>query len=613
MKKCSYLILGLCGFIFTLPINGYSETTPTRPKVILIGVDGLTEKVVAKLLSQNRLKNIQYIRDNGSYGRIVSIYPTISPALWTSMATGKNREDHGVIGFQIKDPQTGRLIVTNNSHRKTKAIWNILSEKKMKVGTIGYFNTWPVDAVNGFMISNISISPIERGFYPPEIRKIMREIIAPYTSRDLNHLYPFEVLHFRENSLKYFTPKMFSYLDRLGTELINDYSKIKNKRIYSKTESEQYINFFNHKPLIRKMLRYYFVDQIRFKYAKKMYKNDLDLLALFIKGPDAASHATWEYYEPNLNTPQTDIKAYKDIIPNYYAFVDRVVGYFLQIADPDTTIILVADHGFEKKEALLFDINKVLNTMGYLDYGPDSEIRRDRIFDDTVNRWARHRSFRKLHVYLNNLYPNRDSSQDELRIKQIVDQLSSIRIGNLKLFKKINYYQGKHLAAAITQTHLLYKGVNNISGHYSIEAFINGAFYAPEIINNMGPDNTIIIDQNPYPLKDYAEIVNLGRHATFGGVINFIGPFIKPKYLIEGFSILNITPAILKILDLPIGADMSGGVPIGIFKPEFLVHHPTKYIESYDKINEPSPKGIPQASPIEDQLKQQLRSLGYIQ
>jgi predicted AlkP superfamily phosphohydrolase/phosphomutase len=613
MKKYSCLILGLCWLIF-VPITGYAETIPAKNKIILIGADGLTEKVVAQLLSQNKLKNIKYMRENGAYGRIISINPTASPILWTSMATGKKQKDHGILGFQIEDPQTGRMIVANNSHRKTKAIWNILSENKLKVGLIGYFNTWPVEKVNGFMISDISISPVEKGCYPPETYHIMKEILAPYTTYDLTRMYPFNVFDLDEEEVfRHFTPKMFNYLDQLGSELINNFLQIKESRIYSTNEAMQYFEFLKHTPIIKIALRRYFLDHIRFEYAKKMYKKDIDLFILYLKVPDAFSHIAWEYYRPNATTSKPDIEAYKDIIPRGYVFIDQVLGYFLQAADSATTVIFVSDHGFGDLTKPLYNVNKMLNTMGYLDYESDSEIKRDKIFDDTIYRWSRHSWFRRLYVNLNNLYPDRDPAQDELNMQLIADQLAAIKVGDVKLFWKINYYPGKHLAAPIMKNFALYKDISTTSGIYAIEALINGTFYSPEFLNNLRADETITINGKHYTLKEYVEFASLGEHDPYDGLAHFLGPVIKSKGFVEGYCILDLTPTILKILDLPIGADMAGNVPIGIFKPEFLVQHQTQYIKSYDEINEPFPKVDPQASPMEDQLKQQLRSLGYIQ
>ncbi len=380
MKVLQYLIFILFCALLALPIYYSREKTdpntpknsPARQKVIMLGVDGMTGRVISDLLQQKKLKNIQAIRNYGSYGKITSIDPIFSPAIWTSIATGKKREDHGIEHFQIKD-ENGRMMVTNNSHRKTKALWNILSDHKMRSGLLGFFNTWPVEEINGFMISELSPFPLEKGYHPPQTLQVMKEVLAPYVTYDLNRLDEFAKLPYEEQ-FKYFTPKMFKLLDQLGSELINNYFELKNKRIYSHVESEQYREFFTHNELIEQVVYFsYFEDFIRFELSKRMYERDLDFFFLYLKGTDTISHTTWHYYDTGPNTSPGEVEAYRDIIPRYYLFVDRVMEYFLKVADRDTTIMLISDHGFEKKRALFFNINKTLNVMGYLDYGTDGE------------------------------------------------------------------------------------------------------------------------------------------------------------------------------------------------------------------------------------------------
>jgi predicted AlkP superfamily phosphohydrolase/phosphomutase len=618
MRLLQCLIFFLSCILLTFPSYSAGKSTPkafsAKYKVILLGADGLTNSVIERLLKQNKLKNIRFVRSHGSYGRITSLDPIISPAIWTSIATGKKPKDHGIEHFRIKNDK-GRMIVTNRFHRKTKTLWNILSENQMKVGMVGYFTTWPVEKVNGFMISDISVFPIDKGFYPPQIQDVIKEVLEPYIDYDLNHMDEIAPITLIEQ-LKYFTPRMLTYLDKLGSELTTGYLGLKSNTTYSTNESKQYSEFLKRNKTIYRVIEAYLNDNIKYEYAKRMYKNDIDFFSLFLKGPDIASHKAWRYYEPDQDTPRSEIEAYKNIIPSYYVFVDKVLGYFLRVADQNTIIILVSDHGFKKTLRLLIDINKVLNTMGYLYYDSDRKIKGDKIFDDRIF-WGRHIQFRRLHVNLNNIYPNRDPNQDELKMKQIVSQLAAVSVGEFKLFSKINYYPGEHAGLSEKLRNKFYEEADykpeTTSGLYSIEAFINKAFYTFDFMNNSGLNGTIAINQRYYPLKNYFKLINDSEHSLHDGVIHFMGPIIKSGNLIKGLSVLDVTPAILKILDMPVGADMAGITPTGIFKPEYLIEHPTRHIKSYDEINRPLQKTAPQKSPLEHKTAEQLRALGYIQ
>ena len=38
---------------------------------------------------------------------------------------------------------------------------------------------------------------------------------------------------------------------------------------------------------------------------------------------------------------------FKDIVRNYYVYLDEMIGRFMELAPKDTTFIIVSDHGFK--------------------------------------------------------------------------------------------------------------------------------------------------------------------------------------------------------------------------------------------------------------------------
>ena len=46
--------------------------------------------------------------------------------------------------------------LVTNSHRRTKAFWNVASDYGLRVGVVGWWLTWPVEPINGVMVSQIS-------------------------------------------------------------------------------------------------------------------------------------------------------------------------------------------------------------------------------------------------------------------------------------------------------------------------------------------------------------------------------------------------------------------------------------------------------------------------
>ncbi len=121
-----------------------------RAPVLLIGLDGFEWNGVLPLLREGKLPAIASLLRRGAYGTLETFPGRVSPALWTSIGTGKDVDKHGIYDFlkQQKPP-----VFYASTDRKTKAFWNILSERGRSVDTVGWFVTHPVEPVNGVMVA----------------------------------------------------------------------------------------------------------------------------------------------------------------------------------------------------------------------------------------------------------------------------------------------------------------------------------------------------------------------------------------------------------------------------------------------------------------------------
>src|SRR2546430_11980498 len=87
----------------------------------------------------------------GVYGKLRSVYPPISPAAWTTFATGYNPGKHGV--YDLRDYDNRRYscfadtIVDSNSFAG-KSIWDLVGASGQKVGVVTVPVTYPAWKVN---------------------------------------------------------------------------------------------------------------------------------------------------------------------------------------------------------------------------------------------------------------------------------------------------------------------------------------------------------------------------------------------------------------------------------------------------------------------------------
>ena len=70
-------------------------------KILLFGMDGATWRIMQPMFEQGRLPNLQRLCKIGTSGVLQSLEPMISPAIWTSIASGKLPDKHGVWDFVV--------------------------------------------------------------------------------------------------------------------------------------------------------------------------------------------------------------------------------------------------------------------------------------------------------------------------------------------------------------------------------------------------------------------------------------------------------------------------------------------------------------------------------
>src|SRR5216117_3004205 len=89
------------------------------------------------------MPNLARLMAGGIHGNLATIYPVLSPMLWTSIATGKRAHKHGIYGF-IEPRSDGQGVQpASSTSRKCKAIWNILSQSGLKSNVLQWYASHP--------------------------------------------------------------------------------------------------------------------------------------------------------------------------------------------------------------------------------------------------------------------------------------------------------------------------------------------------------------------------------------------------------------------------------------------------------------------------------------
>jgi hypothetical protein len=116
--------------------------TPLVKNVLVLALDGATWKLMDPLLDAGRLPNLAALIARGARAELTTLEPTVSPAIWTTIATGFLPDRHGILGFDGVPGMTMKTL-PNATMRRVKTYWEILSDFGRTSATFGWWATWP--------------------------------------------------------------------------------------------------------------------------------------------------------------------------------------------------------------------------------------------------------------------------------------------------------------------------------------------------------------------------------------------------------------------------------------------------------------------------------------
>jgi predicted AlkP superfamily phosphohydrolase/phosphomutase/predicted Zn-dependent protease len=287
---------------------------PLAQKVLLIGWDAADWKLINPLLDQGLMPTLDAFVDHGVMGNLATLRPILSPMLWNSIATGKRPDKHGILGFMEPDPQSGGVRPVTSTSRKVKALWNILTQRGYKTHVLGWFAGHPAEPINGISVSDLfpyALGPLDKEWpLPPGAvhPENMRERFASL------RMHPQEVT---EAAILPWIPRAADV----------DQEKDKGLQSFAKILSEN-CSIHNAATWI-------------------LQNEPWDFLAVYYNGIDHFCHGFMHFHPPRMEgIPEEKFEIYKDVVNNAYRFHDMMLQTLLDLAGPETTVVLVSDHGF---------------------------------------------------------------------------------------------------------------------------------------------------------------------------------------------------------------------------------------------------------------------------
>jgi predicted AlkP superfamily phosphohydrolase/phosphomutase/Tfp pilus assembly protein PilF len=294
---------------------------PEPGRILVLGLDGMDPRTLDLLMSEGKMPNFAKLRQDGAYGRLISSKPLLSPVVWSTIATGKTPDQHGIGHFVAIDEKTGESEPVTSQMRRVKAVWDILSDNKKKVSVVGWWATWPAAPVNGTIVSDHTCYHF---LFP-------QGVAGPTDTRGLT--YPPELL-----------PRIQPMIRRPGQITFQE------AQAFIRVTPEEFQKPFS------------FDDDVsHFKWALatadsykriglELWKTDRpDVLMAYTEGTDSVAHLFGHLFRAPTLFGELAAQQHRfgQAVEQMYLYADRLVGEYMAAMDRNTTLLVMSDHGFE--------------------------------------------------------------------------------------------------------------------------------------------------------------------------------------------------------------------------------------------------------------------------
>lgn len=294
--------------------------TPSAMRLLIVGWDAADWQIIQPLMEAGRMPVLKGLIDQGVRAALRTLEPTLSPILWSSIATGKLGDKHGILGFVEPNPTGEGVRIVSSTTRRTKALWNILTQEGKRVHVLGWYASHPAEPVAGVSVSNLYNRadappaggewPMQEGTVhgPPELVQQLREL-------RVNHVMA------RGELLRQLLPAggRPASGDKRPDLLAAEWGRARSIHQAALAVLE----------------------------ADRRAGVTWECAMIFYDAIDTIGHHVMECRAPRMAHVQAaDVRLYGGVMDRVYEHHDRMLGELLRVAGPDVTVMLLSDHGF---------------------------------------------------------------------------------------------------------------------------------------------------------------------------------------------------------------------------------------------------------------------------
>ena len=141
-----------------------NERTPT----VIFGLDGACLDLIRPWLDDGRLPTLNRLIETGGATDLESTVPATTPPGWTSLTTGVNPGKHGIFGFYTRQPGTFETTPVTDRHVHARRLWDYLDIHDDTAVVVNVPVTHPARVINGCLIPGY-LAPDEPSTFPSDI------------------------------------------------------------------------------------------------------------------------------------------------------------------------------------------------------------------------------------------------------------------------------------------------------------------------------------------------------------------------------------------------------------------------------------------------------------
>lgn len=325
----------------------------TQARVLLFGFDGATWDVLDDLIAEGKMPNVGALAARGKTFDLETVRPTFSPIIWTTVATGKSRFQHGIhdviqstlpggtkllrslertafltktTGVFFRFLYQRRMIplaAYHSSQIRSTSVFEAASEAGLMATQIEWYVSWPARPLSGVNVSDrFHLQHPEKGLLPgatwPDSANVAMQgdVVTPEDVALDQVMQLVDTEGMSADEIQAWAKAHEKFVEEMRINLARDFTT-----------------------------RNVALDLLRRNEAWRLF-------GVYFRAVDVSHHLTWKHRRAAGDAAALRARPelrLRTVVDRYHEVMDGIVGEILAATPVDSGILMLSDHGFEDR------------------------------------------------------------------------------------------------------------------------------------------------------------------------------------------------------------------------------------------------------------------------